>query len=104
MLFPPPELVSILSGQPDALLFIQPVTELFDYRVGKKVPGDPLHFRLGGGFVQSTVKNKLKELSLADSGDPLITTLAQRAMDGLALRIKDGIFHHYCDKSFHGKA
>src|SRR5262249_51416764 len=53
------------AGPAPASLFLQPVTELFDDRVGQDLARNALHLCLGGGLVQASVKRDLKELALA---------------------------------------
>lgn len=83
-------------------LLLNPISKFFNHRVGEHLFGDALDFGLGGCFVEAAVEGDLKELALADAAHALVTHLFERAVNGLALRIKDGGFEHDGDVGFHG--
>src|SRR5258708_37168470 len=84
------------------LLFKAEAEFLYD-RIGQEFPGNPLDFGLCSGFVQRTIEREFKKLSLADVAYSFVTAFAQRAVDGLALRIKDGSLQHDSNVGFHGR-
>lgn len=94
-----PNICEPLNGQLKLPLFccrllLNSVREFFDHWVGKHLFGDALHLGLGSGFVELAVEGDLKELALADAANALVTHFLERAVNGLALRIKDGGLEH----------
>src|SRR5262249_49398026 len=83
-------------------LVLEPVRELLDHRVGEHFAGDALDLGLGGRLVHAAIQGELKELALANRAHALVAHLAERAMDGFALRIEDGGLEHDSNVSLHG--
>src|SRR5579864_3852530 len=82
-------------------LFLQPVAELFDDRVGQYLPGNSFDLSLGRRPVHPAVQSDLKKLALADVANPLVAHLLKGAVDSLALGIENRSLEHHCDKSLH---
>ena len=81
-------------GPWERALLLNSIREFFDHRVSENLFRDSLDLGFGAGFIQATVERDLKKLALANSVNTLITHLFERAVDGLALRIKDGGLEH----------
>jgi hypothetical protein len=74
--------------------------EFFDDRVGEHLAGDLLD-ALRGFFAGDPFQLQDEEFALADGGDLRVSERGQGMLDGLALRIKDGLLGHDPDVSFH---
>jgi len=83
-------------------LFLNPIRKFLNHRIGEHFFGNPLDFSLGGVFVQAAIQVQFKKLALAHCVHAFIAHLLERAVNGLALRIKDGGLEHDCDVCLHG--
>src|SRR5512135_3076910 len=84
-----------LSGHLDAVIF--------DHSVGEEFFRRGLERRLGAGAV-GTLDLDIEDLALAHAGNPVDAQRAQRAFDGLALRVENAGLQRDSDAGFHGHA
>src|SRR5258708_6827314 len=75
------------------LLFKAEAEFLYD-RIGQEFPGNPLDLGLSRRLVQCAIEREFKKLPLTDIAHSFVAALAQRSVDGLALRIKDRGLQH----------
>ena len=76
-------------------------TKLFDNRVREHFAGDAFYFGVSRGFVQRVGQSKHKILTLPHAVNSLILHLPERIVNGLPLRIEDGLLRSDIDMSLH---
>ena len=74
--------------------------KLFNHRIREDLARHALDLALGRRFVHS-VEGDLEVLALPDIGDPLISHLAERTVNGLALGIENGLLERDVNVGFH---
>src|SRR4051795_6855919 len=82
-------------------LLLDRVLEFLDHRIAEYFFRHALDFGLRSGLIESAIQRDLKVLALPDLAHALVTHLVERAMDGLALRIEDGLLQRDVNVGFH---
>ena len=76
---------------------------ILDHRIGEQLVGRLLEQLFSAGLV-AAIELDVEHLALPDAGDALNPERAQRALDGLALRVEDAGLQRDGDAGFHGAA